>query len=338
MILVDPIHLARSAASAVLLAAAIAAPFLASDFTLFQLSLAVCLGVGVLGLKLLAGYNGQLSLGHSVFFAVGAYTTAILVDAGAGFLLTLPFAAALSFLVGFALGWPALRIRGHGLAVVTLVIALATPQVAGSSVLEPLTGGPEGIGLPRVASPIDGLTEDQWLYLVVVSVAAALWLAAIAIVNSRFGRAMQASRDQETAASAVGVNVAAVNTLTFGVSAAYAGVAGGMMAALLHYVGPESFELITGLGLFVALLVTGQRWLGGAFLGGLFLQFLPSWAEDLSSGVGLPEGLTWAIYGGALIIVVYSQIFGGRRRVRRFEPVGGLPVPRALSSERSDGP
>jgi branched-chain amino acid transport system permease protein len=334
---VGAIRLARSLISAVLVAGAVAAPFLASDFTLFQISLAACLGTGVLGLKLLAGYNGQLSLGHSVFFAVGAYTIAILVDRGVDFHSTLPLAAAVSFLVGFALGWPALRIRGHGLAVVTLVIALATPQIAGASLLEPLTGGREGIGLPHVASPVAGLSEDQWLYIVVVGVAAALWLAAILIVNSRFGRAMQASRDQETAATAVGVNVAAVNSLTFGVSAAYAGLAGGMMAAVLHYVGPESFELIIGLGLFVAVLITGQGWLGGAFLGGLFLQFLPSWAEDLSTGVGLPEGLTWAIYGGALLIAVYAQILGGRRRFRSLGPERGSG-PQTQSSERSDAP
>ncbi len=332
-----PIRLARNIVSTMLLAGALAAPFLATDFTLFQLSLAACLGIGVLGLKLLAGYNGQLSLGHSVFFAVGAYTTAILVDRGVDVHLTLPLAAAVSFLAGFALGWPALRIRGHGLAVVTLVIALATPQIAGSSALEPLTGGRDGIALPRVVSPVPGLSEDQWLYLLVVGMAAALWLAAVAIVRSRFGRAMQSSRDQETAASAVGINVPAVNALSFGLSAAYAGLAGGLMAALLRYVGPESFELIIGLGLFVALLATGERWLGGAFLGGLFLQFLPSWAEDLSTGVGLPEGLTWAVHGVALMIVVYAQILGRRRGVRLVGQ-GSLPVSSALSSERSHGP
>jgi branched-chain amino acid transport system permease protein len=303
----------RRAIDAAICIGAVVALFAASPFTLFQFGMACCLGIAVLGLKLLSGYNGQYSLGHSVFLAIGAYTTAILVDAGMSFYVTLPAAAAVAFGFGLALGWPALRIRGQALAVVTLVLALAAPQIARSTLLERLTGGPSGIALPQLHSPVGWLSDGQWWFLLVVSIAAAIWLVAAGIIRSRFGRAMQASRDNETAARASGINIALVNTISFGISAAYAGIAGGMTMGTLRYVGPETFELITGLGLFLALVVTGPHWLGAAFLGGLFLQFLPNWAEDLTTEMGLVGSFTWAIYGVVLLIIVYAQIIDWRR-------------------------
>lgn len=311
-----------------LLLGAVAALLLATPFTLFQLGLAACLGIGVLGLKLLSGLNGQFSLGHSVFFAVGAYTAAILVESGVNYYLTLPLAAAAAFAVGFALGLPALRIRGFYLAVMTLVLAIAAPLIAGSTLLAPLTGGPEGIGIPRLSSPFAGLSDGEWWFILVVAVAIALWVGAIAMTGSRFGRSMRASYDHEVAARSIGINVAAVNTMTFGISAAYAGVAGALMIGQLGYVGPESFELIAGLGLFVAFLMTGPSWLGGAFVGGIFLQLVPSVIEDMSAGVGLPKQLTWAVYGVALLAIVYLQILAGRARAAKTatpDGVGGVP-------------
>ena len=304
---------AKRAVEAVLIVGAIVALFFASSFTLFELGMAACLGIGVLGVKVLSGYNGQFSLGHSVFFAIGAYSAAILVDRGVDFYLTLPLAVAVSFAAGFVLGWPALRIRGHYLAVVTLILALAVPQILQSTALAPLTGGPEGISVPVVASPFDGLSDGQWWFLIVVVAALVSWAIAIAIVRSRFGRAMQASHDNSGAARAVGINVVAVNTMSFGVSAAFAGLAGALMIGQLGYVSPQSFDLVVAIGLFVALVVTGPRWLGGAFLGGLFLQLMPSFVQGVTSGAGLPKTLTWAIYGSALLIVIYLQVVDWRR-------------------------
>jgi branched-chain amino acid transport system permease protein len=314
---------ARRSVEAALIVGAIAALFLASSFTLFELGMAACLGIGVLGVKLLSGYNGQFSLGHSVFFAIGAYCAAILVDRGVDFYLSLPLAAAVSFAAGFALGWPALRIRGHYLAVVTLILALTAPQILQSTALTPLTGGPEGIGVPVLASPIGALSDGQWWFLMVVVASLAAWGLAIGIVRSRFGRAMQACHDNAAAARAVGINVVAVNTVSFGVSAAFAGLAGALMIGQLGYVSPQSFDLVVAIGLFVALVVTGPRWLGGAFLGGLFLQLMPSFVQGLTSGAGLPKTLTWAIYGSALLIVIYLQVVDWRRL--RFGSRAALP-------------
>ena len=213
----------------VLLLGAIAALFVASQFTLFQLTQAIGFGIGVLGLKLLSGYNGQFSIGHSIFFAVGAYTTAILTSGGANYYLTLPLAAFAAFVLGAMIGWPALRIRGHHLAVVTLVFALAASQIARSSLLAPLTGGPNGIGFDQPSTPIVGLTIDQWWYLLVLIAALALIVAATLLVNSRFGRSMQASRDHFVAARSTGINTAFVNTMSFGTSAAFAGFGGGLL-------------------------------------------------------------------------------------------------------------
>ena len=296
---------------------AIAAPVVASGFTLFQLSQAVCYGIGVLGLKLLAGFNGQFSLGHSIFFAVGAYTTAALTANGFDFYQTLPVAAVGAAILGFAIGWPALRIRGHHLAVVTLVFALAAPQLARWSVLQDVTGGSAGIGFSRPAVPIDGLSQDEWWYAVSVVVALALVVVAILITRSRIGRAMQASRDNPVAARANGVNTAGVNTFSFALSASYAGLAGGLMMGPLAYVGPDSFGALLGISLFVAIVITGPKWIGGAFVGGLLIVFLPNWAENLSLGLDKTSALTNVVYGVALLGVLYAQLVDWRRLARR---------------------
>lgn len=319
----------RQIANLALLAGALTAPFVVSGFTLFQLSQAICYGMGVMGLKLLSGYNGQFSLGHSIFFAAGAYTTAILTANGNDFYLALPIAAVVAFGFGIALGWPALRVRGHQLAVVTLVFALAVPQILRSSALTDLTGGPAGIGFAAPVVPIAGWTADEWWYALTLTIALSVTAFMIVLVRSRLGRSLQAMRDNATAASACGINAAFTNTLTFGLSASIAGLAGALMMGPLAYVSPESYPGFLGLSLFVALIVTGPKWIGGAYLGGLMIVFMPNWAESVSMGIGNSQALTFAMYGVALLLGIYSQVFDigrlWRRMVKhRSAPVAGL--------------
>lgn len=299
-----------------LLAAAIAAPFFVSDFTLFQLGQALCFGMGVLGLKLLTGYNGQFSIGHSVFFISGAYSSAVLVDNGFDFYASLPLAALISFAIGYAIGWPALRIRAHQLAVVTLVLALAVPQSVRSSALAPLTNGPNGIGISRPAIPIDGIQPDLWWYGVFLTIAVVLAVLSELFVRSRLGRSIQAARDHPTAATSVGIDIRFTNTLSFGLSATFAGLGGGLMMGTLGYVGPDSFTLTLGFSLFVVVLVTGPRWIAGSFVGGLILVFLPNWAEDIAFDFASTQSLTWTVYGAALLLIVYAQTPKGVRLLR----------------------
>lgn len=310
----------RHAATALLLMGALAAPVLAANYTLFQLSSAICYGIGILGLKLLSGYNGQFSLGHSAFFATGAYVAVVLSDAGWNYYLTIPVAAAGTFILGLLLGWPALRIRGHHLALVTFLLALAAPQLARSSLLTPFTGGSLGTGMPRPAPPIAGVSADLWWYGLSLVAALLLLAFAVAITRGRFGRAMQASRDHPRAARAMGMDVALVNTTAFGISASYAGIAGALMMGPLAYVGPDSFTSLVAIGLFIGVLLTGLRWLAGSFIGGLVIVFLPIWTEDLAQNLTATKHLTWGAFGIALLAIVYAMAIDWRRVWQR---VGG---------------
>jgi branched-chain amino acid transport system permease protein len=274
--------------------------------------------VAVLGLKLLTGFNGQFSLGHALFLAVGAYTAGVLVNDGWSYWLALPAATAATFALGYAIGWPALRIRGHHLAILTFVLALAAPQIIRSSVLTPITGGPMGLSLSITAPALGDLGEDLRWYLCILAVALSALAAAALIVRSRFGRALEASRDSVAGAQAAGVDTARVNTTSFGLSAGFTGLAGGLMAGPIGYLGPDSFPAFLGIGLYVMVIATGPRWLFGSFLGGLFVFFLPSWAQDIAVGLDKSQALIFAAYGVLLLLLIMPQAIDWRAlRVRR---------------------
>lgn len=285
-------------------------PWLMEDFSVFQLTQAAIYAIAILGLNLLTGFNGQFSLGHSAFFAIGAYTAAILMDSLAvPYVWTLPAAALISFIVGFAFGFPALRLEGLYLALATFVLAVATPQLMKFSALEDVTGGVQGIILRRPAAPPGlGLSNDQWLYYFSVTVLLLLlWLAAN-LVRGRSGRAMMAIRDNPIAASAMGINTPLYKTLTFGVSAAYTGVAGALSAIVIGYVAPDSFTFFLSVALLVGVVVGGLGSIGGAIFGGLFVLYVPNFAERFADV--LSKGLSWAAYGVILILFVYVMPSG----------------------------
>jgi branched-chain amino acid transport system permease protein len=287
-------------------------PFVMKNFYIFQITLAIIYAIAILGLSLLTGFNGQFSLGHSAFYAIGAYTAAIMMDGfDINYAWTLPAAAVVCFIFGFLFGLPALRLEGVYLALATFALAIAIPQILKSSLVEHWTGGVQGITIIKPDAPFGlPLNSDQWLYLFTIIVAMVMYVCANNLVKSRTGRALIAIRDHPIAASAMGINVALYKSLTFGVSALYTGVAGALGAIAISFVAPDSFTFQLAVALFVGLVVGGTGSIPGTFFGGLFVLFVPNIAEQFS------KGLAGAVYGIILLLVIYLMPTGAAGLVR----------------------
>ena len=298
--------------------AAIAAPFLYSPDINRLLSQALYLSIAAMGLNLLTGFNGQVSIGHGAFYGVGAFTTAILmIDHGWPFELTIPVAALLAAAVGVAVGVPALRVRGLYLALLTLGLAVIFPRVASKYVMG--SGGVALLRPPRneFNSLIDGLANDQWQYFECLLFAVILFVLAWNLVRSRIGRAMIAVRDQEIAAETVGVNLARVKVTSFAISAAYAGVAGSLSVMIDRAADGTNPILYFQLSIqfLVAVVIGGAATILGPAVGAFFLIFLRRNTESLIEG---KEVLAPAVFGAALILIVYvlpEGIVGGLHKL-----------------------
>jgi branched-chain amino acid transport system permease protein len=302
-----------------LLVAAVLLPFFFGSYRVSQFTLVLSYAVAALGLNLLLGYSGQISLGHGAFFALGAYTTAILVaKSGWPHIATIPVAAAICFVAGFAVGIPALRLHGLYLALVTLGLAVAMPQLIKR--FDGLTGGTQGLSAPPPATPgwASFLADDQWLYLFNLAIAVPMFVLAAGIVRGRVGRALVAVRDSEIAAKTFGVDLAAYKTRAFAISAAYAGVGGSMFAMAVGFVAPESFGFALSFSFLAAVVVGGLATVVGAVFGALFIEFVPVYAADIN------EALAAVIYGAVLILFMYvlpTGVAGLLRRLgARFRP------------------
>ena len=292
---------------------ALAFPFFATGYHIYQGSQVLILAIALLGLNLLTGFNGQISLGHGAFFAIGGYGTAILmVKLGAPYWAAIAIASALCFGAGFLFGFPALRFGGLYLALATFALAVATPQLLSYNGFDAFTGGSQGLSLSKPHAPFGlRLTVDQWLYLVCLLCAAASYGAARNLIRGRIGRALVALRDQPIAAESMGVNAALYKTTCFGVSALYAGVAGGLSAIAVGFVSPESFGLSLSLSFLVGIVVGGLASLGGVLFGALFIEFVPNLADQLSVNFGeSAKALPGAIYGVLLILVMAAMPTG----------------------------
>jgi branched-chain amino acid transport system permease protein len=281
-------------------------PLALSDYRTFQVTLALVYAIAILGLNILTGYNGQFSLGHGAFYAIGAYTAAIMMSEWQiGYWWTLPVAGLVCFGAGFLFGFPALRLEGLYLALATFALAVATPQILKSDHLAPLTGGVQGIVILKPDPPLGlPLSQDQWLYEFTLAVALLLFVGAWNLLRGRSGRAIKAIRDNPIAAEAMGINLALYKTLTFGVSAFYTGVAGALGAIVIQFVAPDSFTVFLSITLLVGVVVGGLASIPGAIFGGLFVQFIPNVAEQIS------KAAPWAIYGVFLIAFMYVMPYG----------------------------
>jgi branched-chain amino acid transport system permease protein len=296
-------NILRAGAVALLLwlAAALLPTFLFSDYHLFQLTMVVVYAIAILGLAILTGFNGQISLGHGAFYAIGAYVTAILMsEYDVPYWATLPASAIACAAVGFLIGLPALRLGGLYLALTTFALAVAVPQLLKHNALEPWTGGVQGLVIDKPDPPFGlDLSPDQWLYMFSLFVGGLLFLLAWNVVRGRIGRAMMAIRDHALAAEAMGIDIALLKTRTFALSAMYTGVAGSLGAIVVQFVAPDSFGIFVSIYFFVGLVVGGVSSISGAILGGMFIEFVPNLAEKVS------KAAPGAVYGVILIAVMF---------------------------------
>ena len=283
---------------------ALVLPFTMSNFRLFQFTQVYIYAIALLGLNILTGYNGQISLGHSAFYALGAYTAAIMIDRwNIGYGWTIPAAGLVCLVAGFLFGRPALRLEGLYLALATFSLALAVPQIL--KYFEHWTGGSQGIVLSKPNAPFGlKLNPDQWLYYLTLGILILLFWLGANLLKGRIGRAIVAIRDNHIAAEAMGINTALYKSLVFGVSAAYTGVAGALSASVIAYVAPDSFNVFLSVTLLIGSVIGGLASISGAVFGALFIQFVPNWAQDIS------KAAPWAIFGVFLIGFMYLMPFG----------------------------
>ncbi len=313
---------------AVLVVAACALPFVISSYNVFQATMVIVYAIALLGLNLLTGYNGQISLGHGAFYAIGAYCAAILLDQGLlPYWATIPIAGLVCLLAGFLFGLPALRLEGLYLALATFALAVSMPPILKTDALEKWTGGVQGITLIKPDPPAFlaslGMNQDQWLYFFVLAIALLMFLLGWNLLRGRVGRALVAIRDHHMAAEVMGVNTALYKSLAFGVSAMFTGIAGALGAIAVQFVAPDSFGEFLSITFLVGVVVGGLGSLSGALYGAIFIEFIPNISDEIS------KAAPWAIFGVFLIGFMYLMPTGvagaiklAARRVkaRRFSP------------------
>jgi branched-chain amino acid transport system permease protein len=309
----------------VLAAIALYLPFYYGPDTNQLLSQAIYLAVAAQGLNLLTGFNGQVSIGHGAFFGVGAFTTAILMTQYHwSFEPTILVAAALAAVVGVVVGFPALRVRGLYLALITLGLAVLFPRLASKVVDggDAIFQGTGGVALLRpgrseFASLFRFLDDDQYAYFLCLIIAVLLYVLARNLMSSRMGRAIIATRDREIAAATVGVNLPGVKVGTFALSAAYAGVAGSLSVMVDKVADATNpvlyFEL--SIKFLVAVVIGGAATILGPALGAVVLTLLEDRTDTLIANKPV---LSPAILGIALIVIVFvlpEGLLGGIRRL-----------------------
>jgi len=297
---------------ALLIGLACALPFMVSDYRVFQFTLVLVYAIALLGLNILTGYNGQISLGHGAFYAIGAYCAAILMDKyGVPYWATVPVAGAVCLVVGFLFGLPALRLEGLYLALATFALGVSLPQLLKYHHLEQWTGGVQGIAIIKPDPPFElPLSQDQWLYFFTLAVALVMFLIGWNLLRGRIGRAMVAIRDNHVSAEVMGVNNAMVKSLTFGISAMFTGVAGSLGAIAIQFVAPDSFDIFLSIVFLIGITIGGLASISGAIYGALFIQFVPNVADELS------KAAPWAIFGLFMIGFVYVMPAGVAGAIR----------------------
>ena len=302
-------------------------PFRVESFRLLQLSFVIAFAITTLGLNLVTGYTGQISLAQGAFFGIGAYTVAVLVAShGWPYLAALPAAGALACVVGLLFGLPALRIRGMSLALVTVALSVNLRPLLEK--FASLTGGKNGVIVPKPTAPAwTHLDNRKYIYFLALAIAVLMFAAAKGIVRGRTGRAMLTIRDNELVAETMGIRSSLIKMASFGVAALYAGIGGGLYALMVGVVTSDSFPLLLSVGFLAAVVVGGEATVMGAVFGALFVQFVPYYASDIN------PGLAPVIYGVSIItfmLLMRGGVMGAGRRV--------MSVLRAREREREQRP
>ena len=288
-------------------------PLYVSEFRAYELARVGIFVIALIGLNVLTGFTGQISLGHGAFMAIGAYTTAIIATRwGVRDLLTIPVAGVVTGLAGFLFGFPALRLAGVYLALATFALAVAVPSLAKYDRIEEFTGGGGGLLLDLPSTPFGlPLSPSDWLYYLCWGIAGVLFVAGWLIVRGRTGRAFRAIRENELAAVSSGVGLPTYKTLAFAVSAFYAGVAGSLYAISINYVNPDTFPVALSILLLTGVVVGGLGTLAGVVFGAFFIQYLPVYAPDLLDAVLGPTPFDVDTTASGAPAVVYGAILLG---------------------------
>jgi branched-chain amino acid transport system permease protein len=336
-------YLGRAIGPALFVAGAIVVallPRFMGEFRLLQFSLVAVYVIALLGLNILTGYSGQISLGHGAFVGIGAYVTALLslgrpglellqldppswLPLGDGMtpIFTIPIAALVTGVIGLLIGIPALRLGGISLALATLAIAVSFPILMKR--YAEVTGGGGGINLNLPETPFGwDISTRHWLYYEAWVTAGILFVLAWLLVRGRIGRAWRAIRDGEVAATSSGVNPALYKTFAFGVSAAYAGAAGALFAIEIAYVNPDTFPVAFSILLLASAVIGGLGSLAGAIFGALLYEFLPIYSQEPPVGsFDFADQATPVVFGVFLIVIMLllpGGVISGIRRLWAF--------------------
>ncbi len=298
-------------------------PFLIKPYYLSVLNLMMLNVIVALGLNLLVGNTGQISLGHAGFVAIGAYSGAFLMQSSIPFLPAIIAAGLITALIGGFLGIPSLRLEGPYLSIVTLGFGLAVMVIIGRI---DFFGGRTGMSVPRINLDWTGMKYDIGIYYVFVIVTVLLVVAMIILLKSRFGRAFQAIRDSDIAASVIGINVARYKTLSFAISAFYAGVAGCLWGLYLQFVTPGTFSFMMSIMFLATIVLGGLGSVTGSVMGAIVMTFLTLQLENVvdipligtliysfSDSFMNPSGIAnirWVLTGLILIGVILFEPMG----------------------------
>jgi branched-chain amino acid transport system permease protein len=297
-------------------------PGVLDDYVLSQLTFICMYSVATVGLMLLTGYTGQISMGHAAFFAIGAYTSAILSAHGIPFLLALPAAGIPAAIVGIVIGLPALRLSGLYLAIATMAFSFIVEEVLAR--WEGLTHGNMGMIVePASIGPLTFTTETRYYYLTLVVLTLTIF-AARNILRSPAGRAMIAIRDSEVASQAMGISLAKFKTMAFAISAFFTGIAGALYAHKISFINPESFTILLSIELLAMIIIGGLGSIHGAIYGAAFVIFLPQLIlvtkDYMPAYLAEQTGLESFIYGIMIMLFILFEPLGiyGRWRKTRF--------------------
>ena len=303
--------------------AVLAAPLGLDRFYLGELALVYIYAIAGIGLMLLVGYTGLVSLGHAAFLAIGAYAHAYLLSKGWPLPLSLMTAGLFTAAVGAIVGLPAMRMTGIYLAIATLAFAIIVEQVIAH--WESLTGGYRGMLVQDAELFGLDLSDGRPFYYLCLLVTVACLLAALNILRSPTGRAMIAIRDSEISAQSMGIDLARTKSIAFALSAGFTGLAGGLFAHKLGYLAPDAFTLLMSIQLLLMVVVGGLGSMHGVFFGAIFIGLLPQgiaiMRDSLPPAIGQQPGLEPGMFGLILVLFLIFEplgIYGRWRKIRQF--------------------
>lgn len=320
-------------------------------FRTFQATRLMIWLVILMGLNLLTGYSGQISLGHGALVAIGAYTAAVLMhDYGVPVVVAVLAAGVFTGILGFLLGLPALRLSGPYLAIATLAMMLALPQILKLNGIRELTGGVAGILLdtPRAPASVSGfVTDRQWLYYACALPALVMTLLAWNITQSHIGRAFMALRDTEIGAQQMGINTQLYKMIAFSLSAFYAGIGGGLFVFTEAFMSPDTFDVNLSMTMLIVIVLGGLTSIPGTVIAAVIMTFRNDIVDAMASSGVLkvpgalfpgkeqsPDTLRGALYGTLLIATVIFMPRGvagflrdawQRRPVHRWRQAARMP-------------